>query len=376
MIFVLSHFDKNILSSHFDKVLKFDCQFYNKEIFEPVEYFNLNPTVDLTNQSNAEAPPQVGGATTKKFTLMTSLVKIIPKVKTIEEKMDENNLFVFREIIPSDEKLTLNNCEKDIVSTKKISENNLEFVEMATNNLNNISILPNFESKVEDDTIYPHKLNKGQALVDNYIVNENNFLQNNNENSAISVEKTVHNHEFITQQSNKSQSDHLVKHNLSPRKILRRNNILKDKKHQLTIKDYQNLAMNEILKYDKRGFFKYIWDYLTDQHVIISLFFKKSLIEPIYIRTVFFCFALSMEFAINAILFSDAYIDKRALSPTIRDDFFYSLIFEFPKAISSMLMTRVLDFLVELIVRVPNAIEEEFNEAMITKDVNKIKEAK
>jgi hypothetical protein len=82
----------------------------------------------------------------------------------------------------------------------------------------------------------------------------------------------------------------------------------------ITIHDYEELGAMDVIEYDKRKFTKYLEDELVMNHRIISLFFKKSLFDPFYIRLIKLIFQVSLQFCTNALLFTDDYIDARAIN--------------------------------------------------------------
>jgi hypothetical protein len=91
----------------------------------------------------------------------------------------------------------------------------------------------------------------------------------------------------------------------------------KDPNHFYTIKDYEDLSPYEAPLYDRRPFYILFWDMLKDEHVIINLIFKQSLIDPLWQRIIYFIFNLSVIFAMNALFFSDDLIDLRANFPPV-----------------------------------------------------------
>jgi hypothetical protein len=83
---------------------------------------------------------------------------------------------------------------------------------------------------------------------------------------------------------------------------------------QITIKDYEFLSVEDSMKYNKRTFFKYLWDGLVHRHRLISIFSKHSIVDPFYLRLSRFMFDISLIFGLNAMTYSDSYIELRALS--------------------------------------------------------------
>jgi hypothetical protein len=82
-------------------------------------------------------------------------------------------------------------------------------------------------------------------------------------------------------------------------------------KELITIPDYEELSPNELLKLDKRSTLTYLKDLMILDHTILSLVFRKSLKEPLFIRVLQMVFSFSMQFAINAMLYTDDVIDQR-----------------------------------------------------------------
>jgi hypothetical protein len=90
-----------------------------------------------------------------------------------------------------------------------------------------------------------------------------------------------------------------------------------------TVKDYEDLSINEQLLFDKRPFSIYVKDIIFEEHRVINIVLKKSILVPLYIKINELVFEFSMSLAINALLFSADYIDKRA---TANDKVLFSLI--------------------------------------------------
>jgi hypothetical protein len=88
-----------------------------------------------------------------------------------------------------------------------------------------------------------------------------------------------------------------------------------DIKANITIPDYHSLTLAESIKYDKRTFKTYLIDNIIEEHRLLSLIFKRSLFYPVFIRMNELIFELSLSFSMNALLFSDQYVDARASSP-------------------------------------------------------------
>jgi hypothetical protein len=79
--------------------------------------------------------------------------------------------------------------------------------------------------------------------------------------------------------------------------------------HIITIKDYETLEPDQ-LYFDKRSFMVMLKDSLVFDHALISLFFKRSLVDPAFLRLIKFVFELSLQLAFNALFYTDGNIEN------------------------------------------------------------------
>jgi hypothetical protein len=95
------------------------------------------------------------------------------------------------------------------------------------------------------------------------------------------------------------------------------NEIVEIDKKELTIeeiteKDYKELTIQELLIYDKRSFKTYLKESIIKEHRIINIIFKRTIFQPLHIKLNKLVFELSIGLALNAIMYTANYIDKRA----------------------------------------------------------------
>jgi hypothetical protein len=115
--------------------------------------------------------------------------------------------------------------------------------------------------------------------------------------------------------TSKQEVDVKITTNLNPRDL--NNDVIHNFKcndkldNMISIPDYEELRPNELLKYDTRTTMAYLKDLLIVEHTILSLVFRKSLKDPLFIRVWMLVFCLSMQFAFNALVYTDAVIDQR-----------------------------------------------------------------
>jgi hypothetical protein len=88
----------------------------------------------------------------------------------------------------------------------------------------------------------------------------------------------------------------------------------KKSQHIITMRDFNSLTLEERFTYDNRSIITYCKDSLIQHHSIISIIYKGSVVDPIFIRVAKLIFTLSLIFGINALLFTEYYIQLRATS--------------------------------------------------------------
>jgi len=79
-----------------------------------------------------------------------------------------------------------------------------------------------------------------------------------------------------------------------------------------TRKDLSSLSEEDKLKYDKRSFKEYFKDTLFEDHPMISLYYTKSLMEPLNLKISHLFITTSLNLFFNAAFYSDDYIERTA----------------------------------------------------------------
>jgi len=67
----------------------------------------------------------------------------------------------------------------------------------------------------------------------------------------------------------------------------------------------------KVLELENRSFLRIFYDYLLIKHIWFHTFIFSSISHPFHIRISLFFFGLSNSFCVNAIFFSDDYINLR-----------------------------------------------------------------
>jgi hypothetical protein len=84
--------------------------------------------------------------------------------------------------------------------------------------------------------------------------------------------------------------------------------------HNPTMKDYMVLNTKQKLRYDNRSLCRIYIDELISNHLALKILLYKSIINPVYLRVTLFVLHTSILLGMNALLFSDTYIESRLQS--------------------------------------------------------------
>jgi len=79
---------------------------------------------------------------------------------------------------------------------------------------------------------------------------------------------------------------------------------------KFTIKDLELLSLINQLKYDTRSYVQYFTDCLGQEHIILNIFMKKSLILPVNYRVIQGIALTGIMFFLNALLYTDESIKQ------------------------------------------------------------------
>jgi len=88
---------------------------------------------------------------------------------------------------------------------------------------------------------------------------------------------------------------------------------LKDEFISPTKRDYQSLSLYDDIQYDKRSFCQIFKDNLIDMHIVLEIFLKVSIFNPVWKRVLKFLLYLSLLLFLNSLLFTDDLIDNRTI---------------------------------------------------------------
>jgi hypothetical protein len=236
-------------TSQLNKFIKNDCRIFDKETMKPDEYF-LNKKI-VRNENLILNP--------------SSVDEIIPVGVAINKQQP----------VERPKSIILTNTSNNNFSKLNLADNAFEQpndIELNNLELNDNIAANNFLKSKLTNTIKPEN---------SIIVEDNRSI----EEKAINVEVVENKAEF--------DNDGIVI-------------------EEPMSKDYEELSTHEQLIYDKRSFRTYLKEGIIREHRIINILFKKTLFHPLYIKVNKLIFELSMGLALNALMYTANYIDKRA----------------------------------------------------------------
>jgi hypothetical protein len=145
-------------------------------------------------------------------------------------------------------------------------------------------------------------------------------------------------------------------------------------KIEFTRKELVSLQISEIIENDKRGCLSYYYDWLVNYNNFFNAFFLKSLIYPSYIRVLIFLLNINIQFTLNAMLFTDDYIDQILINK-IKYGFSFVFTNQFEKCVYSLLLARIPIFLLRFLYIPDDRTRKNFNESLISKNASLIARA-
>jgi hypothetical protein len=158
------------------------------------------------------------------------------------------------------------------------------------------------------------------------------------------------------------------------KKISQNNLSIKNLSKNFTLRDYKDMNYEDFIKYDNRTFGEYYRDRLFILHSFFKAFFYKSLIIPQSIRIIAFFLLISFSFALNAIFYTDKFIQDRTKSyeQNTQNNFLYTISNQFWKSVWSVIIGTIPIILLNFLLIIPNEVYEKFNNGLLTVDLDKI----
>lgn len=342
-------------------------------------------------------------------------VKEINTNKRNDDNPDNNN-FRTSSIKSSTDKITNNYIISDDLKIAKLKsyESKYSFYNRSTNKSlnkyteskenNETNKYHNINNKNDLNTIYNKTLRTEHCLMnlDNEIINLNdkinrkkntyNIQYNNNSDNRYQATPLYTNNNTNSNQYNTIDSNNnmIIKNN----KLISNDQDTQDtqdthetkfKKYLFSLKysninsnkDFRNLPYEVQIKIDDRSVWSFFWENLKTEHIVLNLFFLKSILSPLWIRLVNTAFQYSIDLALNALFFSSSIINSQAEQKTEEGTeaigFWYIITNEFWKSFWPIVISVIIVSIINLIIKIPKAHEIEMNYAMKTKNKDVIK---
>ena len=108
----------------------------------------------------------------------------------------------------------------------------------------------------------------------------------------------------------------------------------------MTDEEFNDLEFDEACIIDRRNFFQFYWGYLQEEELILNTFIKKSFLELKSIRIIIFITGIAVDFALNALFYTDSLITTKYKNGGALD-----FIISFPKTLYSYIIGFIVGFL-------------------------------
>jgi hypothetical protein len=135
----------------------------------------------------------------------------------------------------------------------------------------------------------------------------------------------------------------------------------------LTYEELTSLKAGEVIKNDHRNCLRYYYDWLVNYNYFFNAFFMKSLIYPINIRILILLLNINIQFTMNAMLFSDDYIDQIYINK-IKYGFSFVFSNQLEKCVFSIIIARIPIILLRFLYIPSDRKRKNFNEYLISKN--------
>lgn len=348
------------INSKLKDVIRVDCLIFTRQQYDIQQYF-LKLDQYKSNENNLP---------TGKFE------KIRSATYNTNNYASNKNLKIDEDIMSPQNKLENEiqsvNAEFSIISPKKINSNkpiNQEelnkkgknqsvYIEsyMDSHNEKNLdanNLSNNEEEPVSDRVFHLNegaKVNDISKITDNtnmsptkkpFVKNTKNIGLTLKDEIEFEIKEVQDGQEALSQKNSNnislvSDNFSIAKNNIDSKKILKESSSkvidinYSKSQNEITLRDYMELSAKESSIYDKRGFCRLLTDSFLLKNKLLNLFFKFSLIDPLWKRIIVFFSFVNFVFTFNALFFTDNLIEYRAnYTQSIRVKYTYINIYVF-----------------------------------------------
>ena len=125
--------------------------------------------------------------------------------------------------------------------------------------------------------------------------------------------------------------------------ILKANNDDYNEKDNFNDEELNNLEYEKAKIIDKRNFSQYYLSLLKKKHILLFSFIPMNDYNLMYIKLCLFLYIFSLNFAVNALFFTDLTMHK-----IYQDKGIFNLLYQIPKILYSTIISAVLNILIKL----------------------------
>ena len=123
-------------------------------------------------------------------------------------------------------------------------------------------------------------------------------------------------------------------------------NMNNEKSDILPINDYEynNMAYDDALIYDKRTYFEYYWSLLKTKHILLFAFIQTNDYNSTINKISLFAFSFALYLTINALFFTDSTIHK-----IYQEEGEYNFIYQLPQILYSTIISSVINIIIKFL---------------------------
>jgi len=176
-------------------------------------------------------------------------------------------------------------------------------------------------SNIPRNNVFDEVFNEFEQITNKPIPKRKNISNNSNVNDFNEVNNEI---EIVSNRPLQNPLDKLNENDLRSKlnfedDLTKNDDFLKKINPNVTIRDLEDLSINEKLMYDTRSFITYYWDSLKEEHLILNLLFYNSLYTPRYLRFFRNFTSISLMFCLNAMFYTDEAMEKTTEISTIQE---------------------------------------------------------
>lgn len=274
----------------------------------------------------------------------------------------------------NNEKDTIRNNYIANIDTKTNKSKNISFTSKRI--FKNTTNLKNSSDSNVLDTYNSININNNNTQINNYnIISNSNTYSNTNSNTYSDkvLDNTNKKNKNNNNSSNTISSNTDRKKNDNPSST--RFNMIDNYDTEInennftpkTLKDLKLLSIKKQIALDKRSSCVFIQEDIKINHTLVNLIYKNSILEPFFVRFISVMFKISVVFAMNAIFYTDGYLDALAKAKQEGEviAFVYYIYNDLIKSIWSSIVTIIICSIMSLIIIVPKGFEVELNNCLV-----------